>query len=316
MAKNKQSIWGRIYFWINLRIMSFFQKLIGNEPHVSWKCLFLEHFIDYPKLKFLGKTEQIAFEEIPFSEKIKIVRVSEYDIFWPADVASSAVVTSFNSFRRNESDNYFRFYFPKNDDIVFDLGACEGFFSLRLSGKVKKVYALEPFANLCECLSMTLASDVSRGAAEVCNYAVSNKSGAKNFFVDAGLDGSTAEISRLKNIDNVNMVTVQSITIDDFVERYRVKYVSMIKMDIEGSEYDALCGAERTLNRYKPDLLISAYHYPRDYERLCAYVEEKGYEVTAGPITMTDQCGQGRPWYRYALIYATHSEKKRCKQPV
>jgi hypothetical protein len=78
----------------------------------------------------------------------------------------------------------------------------------------------------------------------------------------------------------------------------------MIKMDVEGAEYSVLEGAREIIKEFKPDLLVSAYHYPYDYERLSKFIVDLGYDISRGPLVMTTQNGQRRPWYRYALIYA------------
>ena len=53
------------------------------------------------------------------------------------------------------------------------------------------------------------------------------------------------------------------ISIDDYVHEHKIR-VDVIKMDIEGGEYDALKGAENTLRKFQPRLMISAYHRPDD----------------------------------------------------
>ena len=51
------------------------------------------------------------------------------------------------------------------------------------------------------------------------------------------------------------------ITVDDLVGE---KPVSYIKMDVEGEELKAILGAEETIVRNKPKMLISCYHRTED----------------------------------------------------
>ncbi|MEM4396459.1 MAG: FkbM family methyltransferase [Candidatus Woesearchaeota archaeon] len=53
---------------------------------------------------------------------------------------------------------------------------------------------------------------------------------------------------------------IEITTIDSLNEK-----IDLIKMDIEGYEYNAILGAEKTIKKYKPVLSISLYHTPRDF---------------------------------------------------
>jgi FkbM family methyltransferase len=301
------SLLNRMIFFVNLRIGSFIAKLFGKEPHVSWRALFREHFIEYPYFKVLGffkDINEIHYEEANHDDSIKLIKIADYKIYWPKTIPHEPVISAYKSVLYNEADNYFRFYSPQKDDIVFDLGACEGFFSLYLRNKVRKVYVFEPFPELCGALSLTLSEDIQRGSAEICNYAVGNREGVVDFFVDDDLDGSTVESHRINNTI-LKEISVPMIALDKFVSDRGIDRVSMIKMDVEGAEYSVLEGARKVIKEFKPDLLVSAYHYPHDYERLAQLLINSNYNIYLGPLVMTTQHGQGRPWYRYALIHAT-----------
>lgn len=55
--------------------------------------------------------------------------------------------------------------------------------------------------------------------------------------------------------------TIQVMPLDDIL---RGEPVSFIKMDIEGSEMNALRGASNTIRQYRPKLAICVYHRPED----------------------------------------------------
>ena len=63
--------------------------------------------------------------------------------------------------------------------------------------------------------------------------------------------------------DNVvgETVEVEVAAMDDILFD---KAVTFIKMDVEGSEYNALCGARRIIEKNKPKLAICVYHKPED----------------------------------------------------
>lgn len=81
------------------------------------------------------------------------------------------------------------------------------------------------------------------------------------------MSGSGAS-SRLSQKEDGNVVC---IAIDDLVSSFDV---SMIKMDIEGGEFDALQGAMKTIGRCLPSLAISVYHRPSDLWQIGTWIAE------------------------------------------
>ncbi|AOZ93253.1 FkbM family methyltransferase [Paenibacillus crassostreae] len=66
-------------------------------------------------------------------------------------------------------------------------------------------------------------------------------------------------------------VKVPVISIDEFLDG---KPTTFIKMDIEGSEYEALLGAEMTIKKFKPKLAICVYHNLLDVIEIPKYLKK------------------------------------------
>lgn len=79
---------------------------------------------------------------------------------------------------------------------------------------------------------------------------------------------------------------VPQIKIDDLVEQYNVPPPDMMTMDVEGSEFEVLKGAEKTIEKYKPRIYLSLHPeflfrmfnvYGYDVRH---WIIDKGYEET------------------------------------
>jgi FkbM family methyltransferase len=57
---------------------------------------------------------------------------------------------------------------------------------------------------------------------------------------------------------------IKCISIDELIEEHILKKIDMIKLDVEGSEKEAIIGASRSILTYKPRLQISIYHRIED----------------------------------------------------
>jgi len=66
---------------------------------------------------------------------------------------------------------------------------------------------------------------------------------------------------------------MELISIDEFVTEHNLS-VGLIKMDLEGYEFEALKGAKKTIEKFKPVLLISIYHHPEEFFGTKKYIQE------------------------------------------
>jgi FkbM family methyltransferase len=71
-------------------------------------------------------------------------------------------------------------------------------------------------------------------------------------------------------------------TLDNLVK----SKIDVLKLDIEGSELEALEGAKKIIQEYKPDIFIAAYHRPADFfmltDTIFNLVEKENYSLGVG----------------------------------
>ena len=113
--------------------------------------------------------------------------------------------------------------------------------------KIRRCLAFEPQLDLCNKMMETEWKDV---CVAVIPCGVSSNIEQKCFAVSA--EGKSSG-----KVSDRGDVVVQCETIDMIADVFKPTF---IKMDIEGSELEALHGAEKTIQKYKPSLAICVYH--------------------------------------------------------
>jgi FkbM family methyltransferase len=88
--------------------------------------------------------------------------------------------------------------------------------------------------------------------------------------------GSTRIITENYTNDNLSCVTpgITEISTTSIDEEFHNEQVTIIKMDIEGAEIEALRGAINTIKRCRPKLVISAYHKRNDLFEIPLLIHE------------------------------------------
>lgn len=165
-----------------------------------------------------------------------------------------------DSYQARERDAAYAYV--KDWTAVIDLGANVGLFSRPFSAKFKTVWAFEPIPQIRDCLTRNVGANVN-----VMPYAVADKPGVLGMHrLVKGCGGSF--IFNHPDIPPPNAETppdhrrvdVEVRTVDSF----EIQNVGLIKLDIQGAEYLALKGAEQTVKRWRPVILIE--EKPRLYD--------------------------------------------------
>ena len=133
---------------------------------------------------------------------------------------------------------------PDAGDVLVDLGAAEGIFSLRVIDRISKCYLFECDDEWVEPLKRTFSKWKDRIVL---------------------VDKYIGDVSK----DNV-------VSLDDYFGDSKVDY---IKADIEGMEIPMLNGGEKVLGRCKR-IVTCAYHYQNDESEITNVLLKHGYNIS------------------------------------
>lgn len=168
------------------------------------------------------------------------------------------------------------------DDVVWDVGAAFGLFSIHSAKFCDKVIAFEPDPLSCERLIKNIDLNGQQEQISVQQIALSDKAGELELFT-SGLSGLSPSLSGVSN--HSGSVKVATKTIDSVVEAGTVP-PDVIKIDVEGAEAQVLRGAKELLHgKNKPRLLFVEVHpefleaFGDSAELVEELVLEAGYEL-------------------------------------
>ncbi|MDR2781541.1 MAG: FkbM family methyltransferase [Holosporaceae bacterium] len=150
----------------------------------------------------------------------------------------------------------------KEGSVFLDVGASMGYISLlasRVVGNSGSVFSLEPSSRDFERLKDNVALNDLGGVIFPRRLALSDKNGTAQLLVAteerSALNTLGSEIS-CKGVDNIGKESVETSTLDSFVESEKITRVDLIKLDIEGCEVKALRGAKKTIDKYRPVIIL------------------------------------------------------------
>jgi len=98
--------------------------------------------------------------------------------------------------------------------------------------------------------------------------------GSRQCQIDIELAGSSSSFAPNTAVEVTGEEKVQMDTLDSYMENSDMDLnVGLIKVDIEGAEQDFLAGARKTIERFRPVLLMSIYHNADDFFNIKPMIE-------------------------------------------
>lgn len=160
-------------------------------------------------------------------------------------------------------------------DIVWDIGAHAGFFTLACAPRCREVVACEPLASNLAFLARHVA--INRLAnVRIVDAALTDVAGARVSFGGS----SSSYQNRIGGEDaQASGQTVRTETVDHLVQA-GLPPPSIVKMDVEGAEAAVLRGALSTIARHRPRLMV-AVHGAHPEAECRDLLGRNGYDVTS-----------------------------------
>lgn len=179
--------------------------------------------------------------------------------------------------QRQAESLHFKYYTPKKNDIIVELGAGIGTETVILSEKVGnkgKVYAIEAHPETYNSLKALVEKRKLSNVIPL-NMAIAGKNG----FVHID-DKPNHEANKLSN----DGLQVQSFSFDSFVENQGIKKIDYLKVNIEGAELQMIDGMNNSVKKIR-NMAISCHDFlfiqnkTNIKQTIEAYLNENNFEI-------------------------------------
>lgn len=176
----------------------------------------------------------------------------------------------------------------KKADVFFDIGANIGYYSA-MAGVINpkmKIYAFDPspgpYAYLDENARINKLPNM-----KVFQLALSNENGqltfqaavnAKYSYLKHNSLGGSGHIQGTRVDSSPYVVTVNAITLDNFVREHQVSKIDIIKLDVEEAEHLVVMGGIETFSKMRP-LVVCEVFSNEMWDQIKGYWKNSDYLV-------------------------------------
>lgn len=154
----------------------------------------------------------------------------------------------------------------KGANICFDIGANVGLYSVLFAKNAMRVFAFEPVPRNLAWLQRVI------GANRLTNVTIIPAAVSSRLEIASFHQGQNCAIGKLSDTGDMPVLCV---SVDAIVDKIGA-VPDLLKIDVEGAELTVLHGAERTLKKHAPKILLST-HGPAMKIACLEYLRSLGY---------------------------------------
>lgn len=144
------------------------------------------------------------------------------------------------------------------DSIVYDLGANIGYFTLLFNKYSNKVYSFEPIPANLDLIKLHISANAIDNV-EVFPYAITAKDNVLEFPLIENHSAFTYKRESKNFSLDRRMLKVEGRSLDSLIHERNLLPPTLIKIDVEGAEFDVLQGAKETIMKHHPTLLLATH---------------------------------------------------------
>ena len=159
----------------------------------------------------------------------------------------------------------------EQDDVFIDCGGFIGDTAIWARSKnVREIHTFEPEEDIYAILTDNMKT-VGAENVHCHNIGIGKENGTASFQIRD--NRAASHIKAQKATSQGRFVEINLTSLDLWCAENNIR-PTVIKMDIEGAEPEALAGARETIKKHKPKLAISLYHHPEHMYQLPLMIKE------------------------------------------
>jgi len=195
--------------------------------------------------------------------------------------------------------------------VIFDVGCYRGVFTKTMLNLVEKRKYKFYLFDINKNVKKYIASLLKLRNVYYNEIALSNKNGIANYYYNSFFESAGSSLSSIvKNDAKWNFsrklifkilfqsskdfikYQVSTITLDNFIKKNEIQSIDVLKIDIEGSEYELLKGAKATLKNNKVKIILveiigKKNLYDKKEKKILNFLKKRNYTLIKKANTLS-----------------------------